>query len=318
MRTSAARSPAWRDADRVATFEHERPRLVGLAYRMLGVRADAEDVVQDAWLRWDRAGGRGHGDDGVEVSNTAAWLTTVVSRLALDRLRSRQRDRAIYVGPWLPEPVLLARDPVDARSCDPADLAVRNESLSLGFLHVLERLSPRERVAFVLTEVFDESHERAGAVVGATATASRQLVHRARRKLADGRPPDAVGAAELAGVVAAFVAACATGAVDELLRMLAPDVVLVSDGGAERHAARRPVVGPERVARLVAYVARRLPPGTASECTPVNGLPALVVRWRDTPVVVLTLEATPAGVRRLRLVLAPSKLGRLDRPTPLA
>ena len=312
MRTSAAGGAAAQAADRLARFEDERPRLVGLAYRMLGVRADAEDVVQDAWLRWDRSGGPA--DD---VANPAAWLTTVVSRLALDRLRSRQRDRTTYVGPWLPEPLLVARDPADDRSSDPAEVAVRNESLSLGFLHVLERLSPRERVAFVLTEVFDESHERAGAVVGATATASRQLVHRARRKLADERPPDALASAQLADVVDAFVAACATGEIDALLRVLAPDVVLVSDGGAERHAARRPVIGPHRVGRLLAYLMKRLPEGCTVERTPVNGAPGLVVRWSGAPVVVLAFEASPAGVRRVRMVLAPDKVADVDRPVRL-
>lgn len=291
-----------------AVFEAERPRLVGLAYRMLGSMADAEDVVQDAWLRWSRV-------DHTAVDNAAAWLTTTVARRSLDRLRSRRRDRAEYVGPWLPEPVLVD-DRGDA--VDPAERAVRSESLSLGFLHVLERLSPRERVAFVLTEVFDEPHERAGAVVGATAAGSRQLVHRARRKLAAERPPDEVRGEALAAVVEAFLAACATGTTDALLAVLAPDVVLVSDGGAERHAARRPVVGPDRVARLVAFVSGRVQADSAVSIEPVNGRAAIVVRAGGRITVVLTVEATAAGVRRVRLVVAPSKLRRLDGPTALA
>lgn len=291
-----------------ATFEAERARLLGLAYRMLGTMADAEDVVQDAWLRWSTT-------DRAAVANPAAWLTTTVARRALDRLRARRRDRATYVGPWLPEPVLVA-DPGDAT--DPAERAVRAESLSLGFLHLLERLSPRERVAFVLTEVFDEPHERAGAAVGANAAGSRQLVHRARRKLAAERPPDAVPADGLRPVVDAFVLACATGEIDALLRVLAPDVVLVSDGGAERHAARRPVVGADRVARLVRFVAGRVAAGSTVDVAAVNGAPALVVRVGGRATVVVALEATAAGVRRVRLVVAPSKLGRLDAPVALA
>ncbi len=282
-------------------FEAERARLLGLAYRMLGTFADAEDVVQDAWLRWAKV-------DRAAVENPAAWLTTTVARRSLDRLRARRRDRATYVGPWLPEPVVVA-DRGDA--VDPAERAVRAESLSLGFLHLLERLSPRERVAFVLTEVFDEPHDRAGAAVGANAAGSRQLVHRARRKLAGERPPDVVRGDELAGVVDAFVNACATGEIDALLRVLAPDVVLVSDGGAERHAARRPVVGAGRVARLVLFVARRIPDGCEVVRAVVNGDPAVVVRWGDRPVVVVTMEAGVDGVRRIRQVVAPSKLTRL-------
>lgn len=300
------------DPSGAAAFEAERARLTGLAYRMLGTRADAEDVVQDAWLRWARA-------DAAEVVNPAAWLTTTVGRLALDRLRARQRDRATYVGPWLPEPVVLAAAMPGASdgTVDPADRAVRTESLTLGFLHLLERLSPRERVAFVLTEVFDEPHERAGAVVGANAASSRQLVHRARRKLADGEPPDARPCGSLGPMVEAFVAACATGDVDALLRLLAPDVVLVSDGGAERHAARRPVVGADRVARLLTTIARRMPAGSVEILT-VNGAPAVLVCVAGVPAVCVALEAGPDGIRRIRQVVAPGKLARLREPVALS
>lgn len=307
-RRSAARAATPGPAGPAAVFEAERARLLGLAYRMLGTMADAEDVVQDAWLRWA-------GADHAAVDNPAAWLTTTVSRRALDRLRARRRDRASYVGPWLPEPVVVA-DRGDA--ADPAERAVQAESLSLGFLHLLERLSPRERVAFVLTEVFDEPHERAGAAVGANAAGSRQLVHRARRKLAGERPPDLVRGDALAGVVDAFVLACATGEVDALLRVLAPDVVLVSDGGAERHAARRPVVGADRVARLVANIAHRLPAACDVVRTTVNGDAAVLLRGDRGPIVLVTVEAGPGGVRRLRLVVAPSKLTRLEAPVAMA
>ena len=306
--SAAAVSDAAAAAGRSATFEAERPRLTGLAYRMLGTRDDAEDVVQDAWLRWDRAA--------TAVDNPAAWLTTAVSRLALDRLRARQRDRTTYVGPWLPEPLVTATDST-ADGADPAERAVMRESLSLGFLHVLERLTPRERVAFVLSEVFDESHARIGDVVGATATASRQLVHRARRKLADERPPDVVTHDGLGAVVDAFVEACASGEIDALLHVLAPDVVLVSDGGAERHAARRPVVGPQRVAQFVTTIVKRMPPSTVVERPIVNGGPAIVLRGPDGPLLAMGFEATAAGLRRLTIIVAPAKLARLDEPAHL-
>ena len=294
-------------AGRSATFEAERPRLTGLAYRMLGMRDDAEDVVQDAWLRWDRVA--------TAVDNPAAWLTTPVSRLALDRLRARQRDRTTYVGPWLPEPLVTATDST-ADGADPAERAIVRESLSLGFLHVLERLTPRERVAFVLSEVFDEPHTRVGDVVGATATASRQLVHRARRKLADERPPEVVKGDELGTVVDAFVAACASGDVDELLRTLAPEVILVSDGGSERRAARHPIVGSDRVSRFLLTLTRRIPAAVDLSIPVVNGERAVLIAWQGERLLVV-LEPGPAGLHRILMVVAPTKLARLDEPAHL-
>jgi RNA polymerase sigma-70 factor (ECF subfamily) len=279
---------------------------------MLGARDDAEDVVQEAWLRWHRAG--------AGADNPAAWLTTTVSRLALDRLRVRKRERARYVGPWLPEPVVLAApEPADVHAHDPAEHALRRESLTLGFVHVLERLTPRERVAFVLAEVFDEPHAVVAGAVGSNPTASRQLVLRARRKLAAERDRDAERPVPPPGaVVRAFAAACATGDLASLLRLLDPNVVLVSDGGPTRHAARRPVVGADRVARLVTFLARRAH-GATPAIEEVNGQVALVARRGGSVDLVLTAEATDAGaIRRLRIVVAPAKLAAFDRPLVLS
>lgn len=288
-------------------FAVERPRLTGLAYRMLGSMADADDVVQDAWLRWDAAARD-------EIRNPAAWLTTAVSRLALDRLRARQRDRERYVGPWLPEPVLVDTTPAGA---DPVDGVVASESLSLGFVHLLERLSPRERVAFVLTEVFDEPHRRAAEVLGANEVASRQLVSRARRKLGDDAAPRRVALADVEPVARAFAMACAGGDTDALVRVLAPDVVLVSDGGADHHAARRPVRTPERVARLLLFLARRLPADAEVAPAVLNGVPALVVRRRGRVRFALLVGVVDGLVRHVHVVVNPAKLAWVERPVAL-
>jgi RNA polymerase sigma-70 factor (ECF subfamily) len=289
----------------VEVFGDERPRLLGLAYRMLGTRADAEDVVQDAWLRWQRA-------DRAGIDRPAAWLTTVVSRLALDLLRARQRDRADYVGPWLPEPVPTGAAPGE----DPAELAVRTESLTLGFVHVLERLNPRERAAFVLADVFDEPFRDIAGILGETESNCRQLASRARRKVVD---PDAparrsASTAEVSGALDAFLAASAGGDLDALLAVLAPDVVALSDGGAARHAARRPVVGAHRVSRFVLGVAHRLPIDAIVVLTELNGRPALVVRRATEVLLSISLEVRDGRIRRLYLVVNPDKLHQLDLP----
>ena len=313
-------SPAVDDSA-VALFEAERARLVGLAYRMLGSRCDAEDVVQDAWLRW-----HGHGDDRALIDRPAAWLTTVVSRLALDRLRSRQRDRADYVGPWLPEPVILADDP--------SAVVERRDSLRLGFVHLLERLNPRERVALVLADVFDEPHQSISSVLDESVVNCRQLVSRARRKLAAAPMMETASTSTAAAARAsallplgpsstdaldAFLAAAAGGDVDVLLAALAPGVVLVSDGGADRHAARRPVVGADRVARFVLTVAGRLPDAATFDVAAVNGERALLVRSRDRPVLVLWVQGGSDGrIDAIRIVVNPTKLAALATPIAMA
>lgn len=292
----------------VEVFASERPRLLGLAYRMLGTRSDAEDVVQDAWLRWQRA-------DRAGIDRPAAWLTTVVSRLALDLLRARRRDRADYVGPWLPEPVPTG----GAVDDDPAARAERNDTLSLGFVHVLERLNPRERAAFVLADVFDEPFRDIAEVLGETESNCRQLASRARRKVVDPDAPArrAVSPADVSGVLEAFLAASATGDLDALLAVLAPDIVLLSDGGAARHAARRPVTGPHRVSRLVLGLAHRLPADASVLVTELNGCAAVVVRTAGEVLLTMSVDVRDGCIRQLLLVVNPDKLRLLDLPFPI-
>lgn len=283
-------------------FEAERPRLVGLAYRMLGSIADAEDAVQDAWLRWDGLGAAGRG----KITSPAAWLTTVTTRLALDRLKSAARAREQYVGPWLPEPVL--REP------DPAESVELAESLTLGFLTVLERLGPVERAVFVLVDVFGEPYERVALAVGRSEAACRQIAHRARGRLRAERRRFTDDPAHARELVDAFLAAALAGDVEQLRAVLSADVVLVSDGGPHAHAARRPVVGFHRVSRLVMNLARRIPAGAAVDLRVVNGDTGAVIWLGATPVVVLVFETDATCVQSIRVMVNPDKLTRLTTP----
>jgi RNA polymerase sigma-70 factor (ECF subfamily) len=289
--------------DPVELFEHERPRLVGLAYRLLGSVTDAEDVVQDAWLRWERA-------DHAAIERPAAWLTTVVGRIGLDRLRARQRDRAEYVGPWLPEPLV--------RAPDPAELAELSDSLTTAFLLLLERLSPVERLVLLLADVFEEPFSSVAEVVGKSEAATRQLAVRARRKLTDGREasPPACATAEQRDVAGRFLAAVMHGDREAVVSLMHPDVVLLSDGGLKRHAARRPIVGAHRVERFVVNTAQRLREFTPHAAT-INGAPGVVMRAGPHPVLALAVEVTDGLVQRITVVVNPDKLGAVDHPVDL-
>ncbi len=296
--------PARRPAE---VFEAERPRLLGLAYRLLGSMVDAEDVVQEAWFRFDRT-------DLATIDRPEAWLTTVVSRLGLDRLRARQRDRADYVGPWLPEPVL-------DRPPDPAEQAALADSLTTAFLLLLERLSPAERLALLLADVFGEPFSQVAAVLDKSEAATRQLASRARRKLREASsdtpsvptPPPA----EQHAVAVRLVEALARGDMAGAASLLAPDVVLLSDGGALVHAARRPVVGPERVARLMVNLAKRMQEADTVELAVLNHRPALVVRHRGRPRVVMIADVVDGAVLHVHIVNNPAKLGFVDAPVDL-
>ncbi len=275
-----------------ATFEAERPRLLGLAYRMLATWADAEDVVQDVWLKAQAA-------DGIE--RPAAWLTTVTTRACLDRIRATRRRREEYVGPWLPEPVVSVAGPEDA--------AELSESLTLGFLTVLERLQPIERAVFLLADVFAVRFSDIAAAVGRSEVACRQIASRARRRLAAGPARHTTGAstAERA-VVDELLAAFVRGDVDGALQRLAPDVVCVSDGGAARRAARRPVVGRQRVARLLSNLAQRVPAGASVAPASVNGDPGIVVTVDGSIDFVIAFEVDDGRVAAIWIVRNPDKL----------
>ncbi len=299
----------------------ERPRLVGLAYRITGSRLDAEDVVQEAWERARRV-------DPDAVDRPAAWLTTVVSRLALDHLRSAQHQRETYVGPWLPEPVATSRGilrgddatPVaGARPpADPGEAAELAESLTFGFLRVLEALSPLERAVFVLADVFATPFPEIATIVGRSPDACRQIAHRARSRVRDEdrrhqRPDDAARVAD------DLVGALVDGDTDRVLALLAPDVVMVSDGGPATHAARRPVVGADRVGRLMATLTRRgIEVDVRIESTELNGEPGFVAMLGDAVVLATALSVEDGRVAAIHSVVNPDKLAALRLATAIA
>lgn len=273
------------------TFEQERSRLFGIAYRMTGSVADAEDIVQDAWIRAAPV---------ESVDNPAAWLTTVTSRLALDRLKAAQRRREQYVGPWLAEPILTDRDP--------AHIVELDESVTLGFLHVLERLGPVERAVFLLRDVFGLDYSEVATVVGRSEAACRQISHRARSRVRSAAPRCDLDAGRRRELLDAFLLAAATGDAGALEALLAADVVLVSDGGPEHHAARRPVLGRYRVARLVTNLAKRMQGELDMSLTEANGEPAVFVRTTAGQMLLIVVRLAGDLIGSINVVVNPAKL----------
>lgn len=279
-------------------FAGERDRLFGLAYRMTGSVADADDVVQEAWIRWAAA-------DRVSIRTPAAWLTTVTTRLALDRLRSAQRRRERYVGPWLPEP-LLTDD-------GPSDVVERAETLTLGFLCVLDRLDPRERAAFLLHDVFGHPFTEVAAILEVSEANARQIATRARRRVQDEDRRGRSSPAEAKRLVDAFLEAVVGGEEERLVGLLAADVVVVSDGGPDRHAARRPVQGAERVARFLINLSHRIPDGAEVVRTMVNGDAGVVIHQPDDSPVVLAFDVVDGRIATVRSMLNPDKVAHVER-----
>lgn len=228
----------------VEIFAGHRDRLFGIAYRMLGSRADAEDVLQDAWLRW-------HEQDAAALRSTEAWLTTMVTRLAIDRLRAAKSQRALYFGPWLPEPL------AETEIATPESHAEFASDLSVAFMHLLERLGEEERAAFVLHDVFDCDYDDIADTLGKTPAACRQLVHRARERVATERRRFRVDEAARVNMLNRFIAAAQSGDFNAIKSMFAPDACMTSDGGGKAVAVIRPLHGAERIARLWWAISRR-------------------------------------------------------------
>ncbi|MCU0261203.1 MAG: RNA polymerase sigma factor SigJ [Ilumatobacteraceae bacterium] len=281
-------------------FESLRPELTGRAYRMLGVLADADDVVQEAWFRWTAA-------DRAAIDRPAAWLSTVVTRLAIDRLRQRKRDEERYVGPWLPAPVVQLVD-------DPADAAELADSMTTAFLMMLERLTPDERAAFLLADVFGDRYDSIAVTLGRSAESCRQLASRARRKL---READTARRDDLAAsneVVHRFLVALATGDPVTAMTCLAPDAVYLSDAGAERRAARYPVHGPDRIVRLLSNLWRRYPSTWSFRPAVVGGFPGVVIEAPERVFAVTGVEVVDGRIVRITSVLNPAKLSGAASP----
>jgi len=285
--------------DDTEVFEVERPRLLGLAYRLLGSLTDAEDVVQEAWIRWDGAGT-------ASVERPAAWLTTVTTRLALDRIRSAEQRRAAYVGPWLPEPVAVEVGPEEA-----AELA---ESLTFGFLVLLDQLTGIERAVLLLADVFGQPFREIAETVGRSEAACRQIASRARRRL---READTDHRAADEALLVRLVDAMGRGDAPALIELLHPEVVLVSDGGADRHAGRRPVAGPDKVARILLNLTRRIPADATLSFEQLN-LRAAVVIGIGAETIVVQVDQVDDRAEAIRVVVNPDKTRNVGRPVRLS
>ncbi|HET9380511.1 MAG TPA: RNA polymerase sigma-70 factor [Streptomyces sp.] len=283
-------------------FVAHRNLLFTVAYEMLGSAADAEDVLQETWLRWV-------GVDLDEVRNQRAYLVRITTRQALNRLRTMQRRREAYVGPWLPEPMLTAPD-----VAEDVELA---ESVSTALMLVLETLSPTERAVFVLREVFDVGYDEIAAAVGKTSAAVRQIAHRARRHVDARRPRGVVSPGETRAALESFRRALETGDLQGVLDVLAPDVVMLNDGGGHKQAAPRPVAGAEKVARFFFGVLGRTEGEITAEPTPVNGDTALVARLDGEIDGVLTARMDGGRITALYYVRNPEKLTRVESETTL-
>ncbi|MFC5741666.1 RNA polymerase sigma factor SigJ [Dyella tabacisoli] len=285
-----------------ALFQQHRPRLFGLAYRMLGTPNDAEDVLHDAWLRW-------HQQDTDALDDAEAWLVTVTTRLALDRLRRAKTERQHYTGPWLPEP-LIADDE------QPESELERSESLNLSFLLLLERLSADERAAFLLRDVFDYSHAEAAAMLGITEDACRQRAHRAKQRLREGRPRFSYAPAVQQRLLEKFMQALQEPTPDVLKALFAADVLHLSDGGGVVRAALRPLHGSERLIRLYTQIAQRYQGSHAVHRLHwLNGAPALFSWINATLVTVCWIETDGEQITAIHSLRHPQKLARLNAVT---
>ncbi|MEU6343553.1 RNA polymerase sigma factor SigJ [Streptomyces sp. NPDC046977] len=287
-----------RAAELSVAYNAARPRLVRVAYAVLGSRAEAEDAVSDCWLRLVAADAR------TRVKDVEAWSTVAVARVALDVLRSARVRRELYLGPWLPEPLVEA-GPFEG---DPADRVTLDDTISYALMVVLESLSPAERTAWVLHDVFGMPFTEVARTVGRTPAAVRQLAVRARRHVGERAPRAEVGAAEHAAVVTRFLDAAVGGDLGGLLRALDPDVVLTTDGGGQVSAALRPVHGADRVARFLQGVAAKTQPHERIGVIVVNGALGIGVFDGERLTTVVSFTVAERGVVRVDVVRAPDKL----------
>ncbi|MGQ5264451.1 RNA polymerase sigma-70 factor [Micromonospora sp. ZYX-F-536] len=284
-------------------FLAHRNLLFTVAYEMLGSAADAEDVLQETWLRWA-------GVDLGTVRDQRAYLVRITTRQALTRLRTLGRRKESYVGPWLPEPLLTAPDVAE-------DVALA-DSVSMAMLLVLETLGPTERAVFVLREVFDIGYDEIAEAVDKSPAAVRQIAHRARAHVAARRPRHVVSAAETRYALDAFQRAVETGDLQSLLDILAPDVVLLGDGGGVKQAVPRPIVGADKVARLLAGGWGRIVDISSLRPAQVNGYPALIVRLNGELDTVLAVRIDDGLITGLYAVRNPEKLSHMERETALS
>lgn len=272
-------------------FSQYRPLLFSIAYRILGTAMEAEDMVQETFMRWQAAG---------EADNPKAYLTTILTRLCIDHLRSAKVQREEYIGPWLPEPIMTTGLP--------AESAALAESLSMAFLVILESLSPVERAVFLLREVFEYDYDEIARIVEKSEDNCRQMVRRAKAHITERRPRYEVRREEHERIIFQFGLAVHSGDMEGLLALLANDITSFSDGGGKVSAARNPVVGPDHVARLIIGVVGKLPEGALSEIGQINGQPAILTQVNNRPYNVLIFDVADGRIRRIYNILNPEKL----------
>ena len=282
-------------ASSIVTFEALRGRLFGLAYRMLGSRADAEDIVQEAYVRW-------HELDPTSIGNAEAWLVTTATRLAIDRLRRLKTERDAYIGPWLPEPI-VSDTPPDRQF----ELA---EDLSIAFLTLLERLAPEERAAFLLHDVFDVGYAEIATVIDRSEAACRQVVHRARERVRGDRKRFDATDSDKTRMLDRFTAALAARDEQALLGLFAPDATWTADGGGKTAAAPQPIVGADRIAKLVIGLREKFwAENRTVEATTINGEPGLSFRDGGRLVATMSIATDGEHILAVYAVVNPDKLG---------
>ena len=284
---------------RAAVFEGLRRRLFGIAYRMIGTTADAEDIVQEAYLRWHQA-------DSGEIRSAEAWLVSVVTRLSIDKLRKVSVEREKYIGPWLPEPLIASTSPTPEEELETAS------DLSMAYMVLLERLTPVERAAFLLHDVFDCAYPLIANILRKSEAACRQVVHRARQRVRSERTRFKASDAALRSLINQFIAAADAGDDVALLSLFAKDATLTSDGGGVVPAARRVVQGRSRIARLYLLLAQKLGTRLRKEVLTINGAPGLAMYLDGTPLATVSFEAEGDSITALYTVLNPRKLHALS------
>jgi RNA polymerase sigma-70 factor, ECF subfamily len=298
-----------------SVFVELRPVLFGIAYRMLGSAADAEDVLQEAWIRWDRV-------DESSVESPRAYLKTIVTRLSIDQLRVAKARRETYRGPWLPEPIAVGQDPdlPIGLSEDPADTAGADlaDSLSMAFLVLLEELGPVERAAFLLREVFGYGYPEIAGALDRSEVSCRQLVSRARHRIGDRRRRFDADREMTRELTRRFVVACGTGDIDGLMDLLAEDVVIWTDGGGLAKAAPRPVVGPWRAARWLTHVAKTFPEGSEIKEATLNGQPGVLFYSDGVVTNAVVVDVIGGLISGVRVVANPEKLAAVRSAEPPA
>jgi RNA polymerase sigma-70 factor (ECF subfamily) len=290
------------DAARLDAFEPHRKRLWGLAYRMLGSSTDAEDMVQEAWLRWCRA-------PVDEIRTSEAWLVRAMTRLCIDRLRQRRAERVNYVGPWLPEPL------VDESALPPDQSSELASDLSVAFLALLERLAPDERAAFLLHEVFDSGYGDIAQILGKSESTCRQIVSRARKRVRDGKPRVQVSSEARQRLLGGLVSAIQQQDMGALIKLLSKDAAWTSDGGGKTKAARKVVRGAEHVARFATGVYHRYLADLEFRLVTVNDEAGIEVLYTGRPIAVLTIRTDGRRILDVYAILNPDKLQGLKAVT---